>query len=150
MTSTFVIGAVGDQRIAFDATDVESIIRLGGITPVPGSPPHVAGLCAVRSAVLTVVDVARAAGQRPSAEASHAAVVTHDGHRYALRIDQVHDIETIGEMPVANGAIIGRGWHALAPSRIETAQGVALLLSIDAVVAGGCAINPPLTPHPLG
>jgi purine-binding chemotaxis protein CheW len=150
MTSAFVIASVGSQRIALDATEVESIIRLGDITPVPGSPPHVAGLCAVRSAVLTVVDVARAAGQQPCAEAIHAAIVTRDGHRYALRIDHVQDIETIGEMPIATGASIGKGWHSVAPSRIEAAQGVALLLSIDAVIAGGCAINLPLTPHPLG
>jgi purine-binding chemotaxis protein CheW len=150
MTAAYVIASVGSQRIAFQATDVESIIRLGEVTPVPGSPAHIAGLCAVRSAVLTVVDVARAAGQPACADADHAAIVTHDGHRYALRIDAIRDIETIGNRPVANGASIGKGWHAVAPSRIETTKGVALLLSIDALVAGGDAINLPLTPRPLG
>jgi purine-binding chemotaxis protein CheW len=150
MTTAYVIASVGSQRVALRATDVESIIRLGEITPVPGSPPHIAGLCAVRSAVLTVVDVARAANQPPCADADHAAVVTRDGHRYALRIDQVRDIETIEGVPIPTSASIGKGWYGVAPMRIETSQGVALLLGIDAIVAGSDAINLPLTPEPLG
>lgn len=137
MSASFVIAWAGNQRIAFDATAVESIIRLGEITPVPCAPQHVLGLCAIRSAVMTVIDVARAAGQLAEASSSHAAIVNHDGHRYALRIDRVEDIEIIDPAPIPNSAGIGSGWHAIAPSRIDAAGGLALLMDIDAVITAG-------------
>ncbi len=136
MSTSFVIASVAGQRVALDAMAVESIIRTGDVTPVPRVPAHVAGLCAVRSTVMTVVDVARAAGQTGDDDAGLAAVVLHEGHRYALRIDRVSDVETIDVLPRANDASIGTGWLAIAPQRIEAADGIALLLDISGVING--------------
>ncbi len=137
MTYAYVVAAVAGQRVALDATAVEAIVAVGSVTRIPRAPPHVAGLCAVRSHVMTVIDVALAAGARHDAPAGdHAALVLHDGHRYALRLDRVADVELIGATPCANDASIGRDWLAIAPTRIETAGGFALLLDIGQVVAG--------------
>lgn len=136
MNASFVIASVAGQRVALDALDVEAIIRTGDVTPVPRAPNHVAGLCAVRSTVMTVIDVARAAGLCSSDESDLAAVVLREGHRYALRIDRVSDVESAKALPGANDASIGTGWFSVAPQRIETANGIALLLDLDSVIAG--------------
>lgn len=137
MNISYVIGSAAGQCVALDALAVEGIIRIGELTPVPGAPTHVAGLCAVRSTVMTVIDVARAAGREADVAASHAAVVLHEGHRYALRLEKVADVESIAVPPRANDASIGSGWLAVAPLRLESSQGAALLLDIGGVIAGG-------------
>ena len=57
MTDLAVFARIGDRRVAFDARGVEAVIDLGAIVPVPLAPLHIRGLAAVRSHVLTVVDV---------------------------------------------------------------------------------------------
>ncbi len=136
MTQSYVVATVAGQRVALDATSVEAIVAIGVLTPIPCAPAHVSGLCAVRSTVLTVIDVASAAGVTDDDRGDRAAVVLHDGHRYALRVGRVDDVEVIDTQPSANDASIGRGWFAVAPNRIETTGGAALLLEIGPIVQG--------------
>jgi len=136
MSTSYVIASVAGQRVALDALAIEGIIRLGGVTPVPRVPDHVLGLCAVRSTVMTVIDVARAVGRAENNDADHAAVVMHEGHRYALRLDRIADVEQIDAPPCANDASIGAAWLAIAPARIESSAGAALLLDVGGVVTG--------------
>jgi len=137
MTTSYVIASVAGQCVALDALSVEGIIRIGAMTPVPRAPAHVVGLCAVRSTVMTVIDVARAAKRTDETNADHAAVVLHDGHRYALRLESVADVEPVNVQPCVNDASIGAAWLAIAPSRIESSRGAALLLDIGSVINGG-------------
>ncbi len=136
MTTSYVIASVAGQCVAIDALAVEAIIRIGTMTPVPGAPAHVAGLCAVRSTVMTVIDVSRAAGQPEDGEGDQAAVVLHEGHRYALRLEKITDVEDIDVQPSANDPSIGAAWLAVAPLRIERVSSAALLLDLDRVING--------------
>lgn len=138
MNTSYVIASVAGQCVALDALSVEAIIRVGAITRVPRAPAHVVGLCAVRSTVMTVIDVARAAGRTDGEGADHAAVVLHEGHRYALRLHRIADVEPIAVTPHANDASIGTAWLAIAPSRIESSRGAALLLDIRSVINSRC------------
>jgi purine-binding chemotaxis protein CheW len=136
MTTPYLIASVAGHCIAFDAASIDAIIRIDAIYPVPCAPSHIAGLCAVRSSVMTVIDLAKTVGCDADNEAQHAIVVRHDGHRYALRVDHVADIETITARPQASDPSIGALWHAVAPAHIETSFGTALLPEIDRVIGG--------------
>ncbi len=142
MSHPYVLGDVAGQRVAFDATLIEAIVAVGPVTRIPRAPRHVAGLCSVRSTVLTVIDVVEAADVSAETSAgTHAAVILHDGHRYALRVGRIDDVEMVEGSVRANDGSIGNGWLAIAPTRIETSQGAALLLDIGALVAGGTSVN---------
>ena len=67
MDSLKLIARIAGQRIALTADAVESVVEIEAITPVPLAPPHVAGLAALRSRVLTVIDsyAALELGQSP-------------------------------------------------------------------------------------
>ena len=92
MTDLMLIAHVGAQTIAIDAKQVEGVIDVVSIVPVPFSAPHILGLAAIRSQVLTVIDCSCALGHRPSTAAGRALVMIVDGHRYALRVDAVDDV----------------------------------------------------------
>jgi len=107
---------------------------------VPRAPGHVAGLSALRSRVLTVIDCVRSleleqAGRRERA-IQEAAVVELDGHHYALMVDSVEDVvEAMGEPQPMRNAMVA-GWERASKGRVETEVGPLLLVDIAALIAG--------------
>lgn len=140
MNELLLIATIAGERVALPAAAVESVVELDTLIPVPRAPEHVAGLSALRSRVLTVIDCPRALGfdaTKFEADKIHeAAVVEMDGHHYALSVDAVEDvIEALSE-PKQVRAAMGEGWERVSAGMVETQEGPLLLVSIDALVAG--------------
>ncbi|HEX6218110.1 MAG TPA: chemotaxis protein CheW, partial [Sphingomicrobium sp.] len=90
-----LIVTIAGQRVALPADAVESVVELDTLIHVPRAQPHVAGLSALRSRVLTVIDCRRSLemGDSDCSEGiREAAVVELDGHHYALIVDVVEDV----------------------------------------------------------
>jgi purine-binding chemotaxis protein CheW len=90
-----LIVTIAGQRVAFPADAIESVVELDTLIQVPRVQPHVAGLSALRSRVLTVIDCRRSlelGDSDCSAGIREAAVVEIDGHHYALIVDVVEDV----------------------------------------------------------
>jgi purine-binding chemotaxis protein CheW len=139
MTGLVVIVEVAGRRAALLTAEVQSVVELETISPVPRAPAFVLGLTALRSSTLTVVDAAAAIGLPahglPEAGA-RAAIVDHAGHRYALVVDEIDDVaEALGEpTPVPGEA--GPGWERVSQGLIETDRGPALLIDLGTLLAG--------------
>ena len=58
MNQLYLFATLAGTRIAVETREVEAVVKLTDISPVPGMGAHVAGLSALRSRVLTVIDVA--------------------------------------------------------------------------------------------
>lgn len=134
-----LVASLGGRRIALRAAEIQSVIELDSLTPVPGAPPHIAGLSALRSRVLTVIDARKALdlpdGDRPT-DRRQAAVAEVEGHLYALLLDGVDDVvEALsGFAPLR--VKLDHGWERAALGMIETEGGPLLLLDIGGIVAG--------------
>ena len=133
-----VIAQIAGRRCAFGALDVKSVIEIGSITPIPRAPAWIAGITALRSQALTVIDCRRAiglgSGDWPTDH--RAAVVAEGGHAYALLVDSIEDITTAaGEAGQVPGGF-GPEWSRIAIGMIETMAGPALLVDIAALLAG--------------
>ena len=59
MSELLLIVTIGGERVALPAAAVESVVELDTLIPVPRAAPHLAGLSALRSRVLTVIDCMR-------------------------------------------------------------------------------------------
>lgn len=140
MNELLLIATIAGERVALPAAAVESVIELDALIPVPRAPDHIAGLSALRSRVLTVIDCQRALGLGETAfddGAIHeAAVVEMDGHHYALSVDAVEDVIDALSEPKQVRAAMGEGWERVSAGMVETEEGPLLLVSIDALVAG--------------
>lgn len=143
MNDLLVMAQIASRRCAMRAQDVQSVIEIGTITPVPRAPDFIAGITAMRSQALTVIDCRRALGFDPAdfAMDHRAIVVAVAGYSYALRIDSIEDITSGSDdaEPVPGG--FGSEWSRVARGLIETRAGPALLLDLPALIAG---------PDPLG
>ncbi len=137
MNDLLVIIEIAGRRCALRADDVRSVIELGTVAPVPGAPELIVGITALRSQTLTVIDCRKALGFDPSRMPTdeRAAVVTVDGHSYALTVDAIEDIATSTSEPQDVAGGFGREWSGAAVGMIETTLGPALLLEIVELIA---------------
>lgn len=138
MNELLVIVQIAGRRCALSANDVKSVIEIGAITPVPRTPDFIAGITALRSQSLTVIDCRRALGFEASAgQTDHrAAVVASGGHAYALMVDAIEDITTATAAPGQVPGGFGAEWSRVATGMIETMTGPALLIDLAALIAG--------------
>ncbi|MDC8754426.1 chemotaxis protein CheW [Erythrobacter sp. sf7] len=138
MSELLVIIQIAGRRCALSAHDVKSVIEIGVVTPVPRTPDFIAGITALRSQTLTVIDCRRAIGldaaQAPTDE--RAVVIAQGGHSYALLVDAIEDITTANGEPGQVPGGFGPDWSRIATGMIETASGPALLIDLPALIAG--------------
>jgi len=140
MNELLLIVSIAGSRVALPAASVESVVELEALIPVPRAPDHLAGLSALRSRVLTVIDCQRSLElgvTNLTAEGIHeAAVVELDGHHYALTVDAVEDVVEALSEPTPIRAAMGPGWERVSLGMVETEEGPLLLVDIAAVIAG--------------
>lgn len=139
MSALILIVRLAGQRVAIPAADVESVVEIDSVTPVPGAAAHVVGLAALRSRVVTVIDCAASLGAATRAAARDAAVAVVGGHAYALLVDGVEDVvEASGEPRPLPGAV-GGAWNRAARASVEAEGDLLLLVDVAALVAGPLA-----------
>ena len=84
MNELLLIVSIAGSRVALAAADVESVVEIDTLIPVPRAPIHLAGLSALRSRVLTVIDCQRSlelgSTELTNGQLHEAAVVELDGH----------------------------------------------------------------------
>jgi purine-binding chemotaxis protein CheW len=133
-SNLYVIAVVAGQRIAVDASDVGAVVDLVGVMPVPLAPPHVRGICALRSQILTVIDISEALGQSCETSSRRALTMEVDGHHYAFVVASVDQVEPIQGKIHPIDASIGRDWAAAVTGRVQTESGTALLFEPQRLV----------------
>jgi purine-binding chemotaxis protein CheW len=134
------IARVAGERVALLASTVEAVVEIEGTTGVPGAAPHIAGLSALRSRVVTVVDCEASIHPGRSSSACRAALLAVvDGHPYALLCETVEDVVTANGEPRPLPGSLGDGWSRVARACVEAEGDLLLLLDVPALVAGPLA-----------
>lgn len=138
MNDLLLICLIAGRRAAISATRVLSVIEVEAITPIPRTPEFIVGVTALRSQALTVIDCRVSLGfpSSKSVVGSRAAVVEHEGHRYALVVDEAFDVALAQSDPVTVPGGFGAGWARAATGMVETETGPALLVDVEQLIAG--------------
>lgn len=140
MNELLLIVSIAGSRVALPAAAVESVVELEALIPVPRAPVHIAGLSALRSRVLTVIDCRRSlelgTTDLASAGIHEAAVVEIEGHHYALTVDVVEDVFEALSEPAPVRAPMEAGWERVSQGMVETEEGPLLLVDIEKLIAG--------------
>ena len=133
----YLIVRVAEETVALPAVNVASVVEVDAVAPVPLVAPHVAGLFALRSRVLTVIDTCASLelGSIDLDGVMKAVIVEHDGHSYALLVDEIEDVVEGGAVDPCP-ALIGSSWRRATLGTIPHEGRALLLLSPAALVAG--------------
>lgn len=127
----YLIAYVAGQAVAINADQVESVVDLAEVTPVPMAGPALRGLAALRSRVVTVVSLRAALGLPGGFDSNRAVIVPHDGHHYALLVDALEDIVPLTMSPLSAAIPLAPAWAAAAIGVVERAGEP--ILAIDPV-----------------
>ncbi|MDX3883367.1 MAG: chemotaxis protein CheW [Sphingomonas sp.] len=138
MEALHLIVGIAGQRVALAARHVESVVEIDSVTPVPLVVPHIAGLAALRSRVLTIVDTLAALdlGRMDLDDVMQAVIVTIDGHLYGLLVEEVEDVISLADAPSPVCAVLEPGWSRVASGMVEIDGDALLLIDLAALVAG--------------
>ncbi|BAI95878.1 hypothetical protein Sj15T_02140 [Sphingobium sp. TA15] len=139
MNQLYLFATLAGTRIAVQTREVEAVVKLTDISPVPGMGAHVAGLSALRSRVLTVIDAAALVRglPTPAEKRGFAIIADISGHSYGLMVDAVHDICQVpeGELPLRGQ--LDPAWAPYARGLVEHEGQPYLLVSLSGFIEGG-------------
>ena len=138
MDHSLLLVSICGELAGIDSAIIRSVVELDAITPVPRAPDHIAGLAALRSRAMTVVDCRRSLDLPPLEHAgkSLAVVVELDEYLYALIVDAVEEVVPLDGDPAEVRADLLPGWARAAVGMIESTAGPALMLDPARLIQG--------------
>lgn len=100
----YIAMLLGEKEVAFRVTDIEAILDVPRITPVPGVPDYILGICNVRGEITSAVDVRKILGigarrQKSRRERAAEKMIILRGELYSVGIlvDSVLDVLRVAE-----------------------------------------------------
>jgi len=142
MNQLYLLVEIAGQRVALPAEHVESVVELETVTPVPLVARHIAGLAALRSRVLTIVDslAALELGRSALDGVLTAVIVTVESHLYGLLVEKVEDVVEIagGVDPVR--APLGSAWGRVSQGIVDHDGDALLVIDPPLLIVGPGAI----------
>ena len=137
MSTLFLLAQIAGRQVAIASDQVESVVDIADVIPVPRADARVRGLAALRSTVVTVIDTHQMLGIEPDDAPTKRAVVTLiDGHRYAIMVDALEDI-VAGELrPLAAGVVLDAAWAAIGCGSVDIAGDPVLAIRLRSVIPG--------------
>lgn len=129
MDKLYLVARIADTRVALRSRSIHSVVTVGTLVEVPGAPPHVAGLFALRSRVFTLIDPHVVVGlpSVPVSPGQRVVVVDVADHGYALLADAIEDVCFIDAPETRVTGKLLPGWARVAEAMIEH-EGQSLLV----------------------
>lgn len=137
----FLIARIAGRTVAIESSQVESVVDIGAIIPVPRAERHVRGLAALRSRVVTVIET-RAALGLPAGDgnAMRAVITIVEGHHYAVLVDALEDVAAFDPAPLSAGIALDKGWQRVGRGIVERDGEPILVIALDVLIPGSAAI----------
>jgi len=136
MSGPFVTFAVGDHLFGVPVGQVQDILTLHAIAPVPLGPSEVRGMINLRGRIVTVVDVRTRLGLKPAeASSSRGAMgvtVENGTESYTLLVDRVGDVVTLpSHLQEPNPVTLDPLWRELANGVFRIEGNLLVILDVE-------------------
>jgi purine-binding chemotaxis protein CheW len=137
MQGLYLIAIVAGRQIAIDAQAVEAVVQVGEVIDVPKADPIVAGLYALRSRVLTLIDCQyRITGESAPKDTMRLAVIASVGNnQFGFLVESVLDVISadgaeLQPLPPAAG-----NWSEFAAGHADIGNQPVMVVDLDRLVA---------------
>lgn len=130
MPGLFLIAHIDGCRVAINSDQIESIVHVPDVIPVPHCDPRVAGLFALRSRVLTLIDSQYVVtGERRTLERGCLAVVVEiAGHYFGLAVDKVEDVVPMSADHIQQRIQPDSRWQSIVSETVEVGEQLVMIL----------------------
>ena len=136
MSDLFLIAHIAGRAVAIDSAQVESVVDIGAVVPVPRAARQVLGLAALRSRVVTVIDTRAALGLPSDGAAKRAVITLVDGQHYAVLVDSLEDVAPFDLQLLSSGIVLEGGWRATGCGIVEREGEAVLAIDLRALLPG--------------
>lgn len=137
MADLFLIARIAGRQVAIGSDQVDSVVDIDEIVPVPSAESRVRGLAALRSKVVTVIDTRAVLDLPRSDDTPGRAVITIvDGHHYAILVDALDDVTPCALLPLAGGIVLSGGWRGIGCGVVELDGEPVLAIDLRAMIPG--------------
>jgi purine-binding chemotaxis protein CheW len=96
--------SVAGERYAVGACFVREVVRFTALTPVPGTPPFLAGVVNLRGEILAVFDLPRLFGMDEAREPASILVLGGERPEFGLLADAVHELVALRHDEILSSA----------------------------------------------
>jgi purine-binding chemotaxis protein CheW len=142
MERLFLIATIAGTEVAISSDCIESVVTIGEIINVPKSDPLVAGLIALRSRVLTLIDCQFAiTGHRAEIIKGRLAVIANiSGHAYALLVEAVKDVVPVQADAIKAASKLDPRWAGIVSDVVEVEGSVLMHLAPEKLLSPNLAL----------
>ena len=132
----YLIAEFAGELVAFDTARIETIVRIGAVVKVPRVSPLIAGICALRSKVLTLIDCQHAVTGVPAkVQTGDLAInVTIGSQHYGLIVDRVSDIVEIENSTLLSLPVHSHQWGSICRAYVEINGQPVLIINPDCFI----------------
>ncbi len=96
-SSSYVTFSLEDETYAIDVLQVQEVLKITEIAPVPGVPDYILGIINLRGDVVTVIDARRRMQlpERAPDDASRIVIIDVDNQNVGILVDSVAEVVSI-------------------------------------------------------
>lgn len=136
MKELYLIAVIAGEQVAIPAEKIDSVVNVREAVPVPSSGPFIAGLFALRSRVLTLIDCQYFVTREPAdlIPGQPAIVVGIDGCSYGLLVDTVMDVIQSSVQPAPLPGQLPGGWSDIGTGLLDVGGSTYLLVDPEYMV----------------
>ncbi|MDM7957144.1 chemotaxis protein CheW [Blastomonas sp.] len=136
MKELYLIAVIAGEKVVIPAEQVDSVVNVRESVPVPSAAPFIAGLFALRSRVLTLIDCQFFVSGEPVdlVPGQPAIVVNIGGCHYGLLVDAVIDVVQSNIAPVPLPSQLPAGWCDIGRALLDIDAATYLLIDPDYMV----------------
>ncbi len=100
---------LGDEKYGINVMQVQEVLRITEIAPVPGAPPYVLGIINLRGNVVTVIDTRSRFGLMPKEpdDSTRIVIIESEGHIIGIQVDSVAEVADLRASEIETAPNVG-------------------------------------------
>lgn len=137
-SSSYVTFSLEDETYAIDVLQVQEVLKLTEIAPVPGVPDYILGIINLRGDVVTVIDARRRMllPERAPDDASRIVIIDVDHQNVGILVDSVAEVVRIPPDAVDPAPAVGNDQTSRFILGVSsTEEGLTILIDLNKLLS---------------
>ncbi len=134
---------LGDETYGIAARQVNEVIRVGDITPVPGAAEQILGIVNLRGNVVTVLDMRSLLGieRKPVDESSRIIIAETAGQAVGLLVDSVAEVVYLRASEIESAPKVGKDEGSRLVRGVHSSEsGLLIMVDIEPLMASDVGV----------
>ncbi|WPL19775.1 Chemotaxis protein CheW [Thiorhodovibrio winogradskyi] len=137
-SSSFVTFSLAEETYAIDVLQVQEVLKVTEIAPVPGVPNYILGIINLRGDVVTVIDGRRRMGlpdQAPT-DQSRIVIIDVDNQNVGILVDSVAEVVQIPSKSIDPAPAVGNDQSSRFILGVySSSDGLTILISLEKLLS---------------